>query len=161
MSDIVWAINPDHDRVSNLVHRMRRFATDVLGGQKIALSFRSSVADEDLKVNADVRRQLYLIFKEGINNIARHSGASRVEVELDGTKEGLKLRLSDDGKGFDPAARQDGHGLVNMRRRAAAMGGKVDLESAPGRGTSLTVTVRVGRERPLSMLRVKRNGLFR
>jgi two-component sensor histidine kinase len=164
MSDIVWAINPDHDRVSNLVHRMRRFATDVLGGQRIALAFESSVADDDLKVNADVRRQLYLIFKEGVNNIARHSGASRVEVELDSGKDGIRLRLCDDGEGFDPAdpaAEQHGHGLVNMRRRAAAMGGNVDLESAPGRGTSLTVTVRPERERRLSVLRVKTNGLFR
>jgi signal transduction histidine kinase/ligand-binding sensor domain-containing protein len=161
MSDIVWAINPEHDRMSNLVHRMRRFATDVLGGQKIGLRFQSSVTDEDLKVGADVRRQLYLIFKEAIHNIARHSGASRVDVELDGLKDGLALRVTDDGKGLNLPAGHDGHGLVNMRRRAAAIGGQVSLESSPGRGTSLTLTVRFDRRRALSMLRVKLNGLFR
>ncbi len=77
MSDIVWAINPEHDRMSNLVHRMRRFATDVLGGQKIGVRFHSSVTEDDLKLAADVRRQLYLIFKESIHNVVRHSGVER------------------------------------------------------------------------------------
>jgi ligand-binding sensor domain-containing protein len=90
MSDIVWAINPEHDRVSNLAHRMRRFATDLLGGLKIGLHFRSSAAADDLKIGADVRRQVYLIFKEGIHNIARHSGASG-QADL-GCRAGRRLR---------------------------------------------------------------------
>ena len=68
MSDIVWAINPEHDRLSNLVYRMRRFATDLLGAQGIALHFRSSLSDRDLRIGANVRRQIYLIFKEAIHN---------------------------------------------------------------------------------------------
>jgi ligand-binding sensor domain-containing protein/two-component sensor histidine kinase len=161
MSDIVWAINPEHDRVGDLVHRMRRFATDVLEGQKIDLKFHSSVAGEDLRIGADVRRQVYLIFKEAIHNIVRHSGARRVEVELGSSKEGFTLRVVDDGRGFDPAVRHEGHGLVNMRRRAAAMGGQVQFQSASGRGTALILTVPLVHRRPLSMLRVKMNGLFR
>ena len=161
MSDIVWAINPEHDRVGNLVHRMRRFATDVLGGQKIGLQFHSSVADEDLRVGTDVRRQVYLIFKEAIHNIVRHSGARVVEVELGSSKEGFALRVLDDGRGFDPNVRHEGNGLVNMRRRAGAVGGRVQIQSTPGRGAVLTLTVPLEQRRPLSMLRVKRNGVFR
>jgi signal transduction histidine kinase len=161
MSDIVWAINPDHDRMANLVHRMRRFATDVLGGQGIALKFRSSVAEEDGKIGADLRRQIYLIFKESIHNIIRHSGAKNVEIELDGGRDALVLRVRDDGRGFEPDAEHDGHGLRSMRRRAAAMGGAISLESAPGRGTSVTATAPLERKTALSILRVKRNGLFR
>jgi signal transduction histidine kinase len=119
------------------------------------------VTDEDLKIGAEVRRQLYLIFKEAIHNIVRHSGASRVEVELDAVKDGLTLRVADDGGGFDPAAEHEGHGLRSMRRRAAAMGGRVELESSPGRGTSLTWAARLERKTTLSMLRVKGNGIFR
>jgi signal transduction histidine kinase len=161
MSDIVWAINPEHDRMGNLVHRMRRFATDVLGGQGIALRFASSLTDEDLKISADVRRQLYLIFKESIHNVVRHSGAGRVDVALDGVKGGLTLTVTDDGRGFDAAAEHEGHGLRSMRRRAAAMGGRVELASSPGRGTTLTATARLERKTALSVLRVKGNGLFR
>ncbi len=161
MSDIVWAINPEHDRVGNLVHRMRRFATDVLGGQKIDLKFHSSVADEDLRIGADVRRQVYLIFKEAVHNIVRHSCARRAEVELGIAKEGFTLLVSDDGRGFDPTVRHEGHGLVSMRRRASALGGRVEFRSAPGRGTVLILTVPLGHRKPLSMLRVKMNGIFR
>jgi signal transduction histidine kinase len=140
---------------------MRRFATDVLGGQRIDLEFHSSVAGEDLRIGADVRRQVYLIFKEAIHNIVRHSGARRVEVGLGSSKEGFALRVVDDGRGFDPAVRHEGNGLVNMRRRAAAVDGRVQLQSAPGRGTVLTLTVPLEHRRPLSMLRVKRNGVLR
>jgi ligand-binding sensor domain-containing protein/two-component sensor histidine kinase len=149
MSDIVWAINPEHDRLSNLVYRMRRFATDLLGGQNIGLQFRSSVTEHDLKVGANVRRQVYLIFKEAINNIARHSGASRVEVGLDRADDNLALRVHDNGKGFDPAAEYEGHGLVNMRKRAAALGGNVEMQSAAGQGATLRVTVRLESARTL------------
>jgi signal transduction histidine kinase len=155
MSDIVWAINPDHDRLSNLIYRMRRFATDLLGGQNIVLQFRSSVADHDLKIGADVRRQVYLIFKEAIHNIARHSGASQVQVELDRLEDSLVLRLSDNGKGFDPAAENGGHGLVNMRKRAAALGANVELQSAPGKGATLRMAVRLDSWKSLSVLRGK------
>jgi ligand-binding sensor domain-containing protein/signal transduction histidine kinase len=153
MSDIVWAINPDHDHLSNLVYRMRRFATDVLGGQGIALQFRSSVAEHDLKIGVDVRRQVYLIFKEGIHNIARHSGADRVEADLDRVGDHLTLRLSDNGRGFDPDAEYQGRGLANMRKRAAALRGKVEFTSAPGKGTLLRMTVPVERRTILAAVR--------
>ncbi len=161
MSDIVWAINPDHDRLSNLVYRMRRFATDLLGAQGIALQFRSSVADHDLRIGANVRRQIYLIFKEGIHNIARHSRASRVEVELDRAGDGLILRLSDNGKGFDTSAESDGHGLISIRQRAAALGAGVEWHSVLGQGTTLRMTVRLEPARTLAVLRARMTGRFR
>jgi signal transduction histidine kinase len=161
MSDIVWAINPDHDRLSNLVYRMRRFATDVLGGQGIALQFRSTVADHDLRIGANMRRQIYLIFKEGIHNIARHSGATGAEVDLDRAGDGLVLRLRDNGKGFDASVERDGHGLVSIRKRADALGADLRWCSEPGHGTDLSMTVRLEPGTRLSVLRGRRNGRFR
>jgi signal transduction histidine kinase len=153
MSDIVWAINPDHDRLSNLVYRMRRFAMDVLGGQGIAVRFRSTVVDHDLKIGVDVRRQVYLIFKEGVHNIARHSGADRVQVDLDRLEDRLMLQLRDNGAGFDPDAQYQGRGLANMRQRAAALRGKVEFASAPGKGTLLRMTVPLERKTILAAVR--------
>jgi len=153
MSDIVWAINPDHDRLSNLVYRMRRFAMDVLGGQGIAVRFRSTVVDHDLKIGVDVRRQVYLIFKEGVHNIARHSGADRVQVDLDRLEDRLMLQLRDNGAGFDPDAQHQGRGLANMRQRAAALRGKVEFASAPGKGTLLRMTVPLERKTILAAVR--------
>jgi two-component sensor histidine kinase len=161
MSDIVWAINPEHDRLSNLVYRMRRFATDLLGGQGIALQFRSSVADRDLRIGANVRRQIYLIFKEGIHNIARHSGARRVEIELDRDGDYLILRIADDGRGFDVAAESEGHGLLSIRKRAASLGAEVEWQSGADRGTTLRMRVRLEPARSLSLLRGGKTGGFR
>jgi signal transduction histidine kinase len=156
----VWAINPEHDHLSNLVYRMRRFATDLLGGQGMALRFQSSVVDHDLKVGANVRRQVYLIFKEAIHNIARHSGATSVDVELDRDGGVLLLRVSDDGHGFDVGAKSQGHGLGSMRGRAEALDGTVQFESS-AQGTTVRVMVRVEAARPLAVLRGKRERRFR
>jgi ligand-binding sensor domain-containing protein len=153
MSDIVWAINPEHDRVSDLSHRMRRFAADLLGAQGIALGFQASAAGDDSGIGANARRQVWLVFKEAVHNAARHSGATRVDVELSAAGGDLVLRVTDDGRGFEAAAPVEGNGLASMRRRARDAGGALVLESAPGRGTRLTLTVRIGPPRFLSMLR--------
>ena len=107
------------------------------------LEFRSSVADHDLRIGANERRQIYLIFKEAMHNIARHSGASRVEAELDRAGDDLILHLRDNGKGFDTNAPSEGHGLLKSKRRAAALGAELEWRSAPGQGTALKMRVRL------------------
>ncbi len=155
MSDIVWAISPDHDLLSDLVHRMRRFANDVLGGQDIALQFQSSIGDHDLKIGPNLRRQVYLMFKEAVNNIARHSRATRASVELDASAGMLSLRVGDDGRGFEPNSECWGHGLANIRKRAISLDGNCELQSAPGKGCLVHIQVRLDTTKSLSALRGK------
>ena len=139
MSDIVWTINPKHDHLSNLEHRMRRFATDVLTG--IGLEFRTTATQPDLRIGTDIRRQVFLIFKEAVNNVARHSGASLAEVEFSVAQEHLVLEIKDNGTGFDPSAGCEGNGLISIRKRASDLGGTAIFESQPDRGTILTLRV--------------------
>ena len=73
MGDIVWAINPKRDRVGDLLQRMRHFASDTFTGRNIDFTFRAPDAGRDLALAADVRREVLLIFKEAVNNIARHA----------------------------------------------------------------------------------------
>jgi signal transduction histidine kinase len=141
LSDIVWAINPKHDRFSDLCARMRRFAFDVLDARGIKLDFRAEGQAERLRTNSDFRREVYLIFKEAVNNSARHAGCTRAEVELQVGNGRLALCISDDGAGFEPSSVPKGNGLTNMRRRAAGLGGELDLRSDPGHGTVLTLSV--------------------
>jgi signal transduction histidine kinase/streptogramin lyase len=155
LSDIVWAINPDNDHLSNLVHRMRRFSGDLLAGYGIALDFRSSMTDQDLPVGAYVRRQIYLVFKEAIHNIARHSRATRVEVSLERIDGRLILHCRDNGVGFDPGSEFEGSGLMNMRKRAASVGGGLKLHSQMGGGATVELDVRVAAARTLAALRGK------
>jgi ligand-binding sensor domain-containing protein/signal transduction histidine kinase len=150
MSDIVWAINPRRDGLQDLTWRMRRFAEDTFIARGVGFGFHAPDQGPDLTLGAEVRRQVYLIFKESVNNVVRHSSCGRAEVgfRLEG-REGV-LTVTDDGTGFDPALGQDGNGLVNMRRRAEGFGGRLEIRSSPGRGTTLTLRVPLGppRRRP-------------
>jgi ligand-binding sensor domain-containing protein/signal transduction histidine kinase len=139
MGDIVWAIDPHKDRLGNLAHRMRRLASDALGARGIALSFQADEAAEQVALGADVRRQVYLIFKEGLHNAARHSACTRVEVGLRLEAGRLVMEVADDGQGFDPASVDQGHGLSSLQQRARELGGT--LEVASGAGTRLTLRV--------------------
>jgi signal transduction histidine kinase len=141
MSDIVWAINPDKDHLSDLSQRMRRFASDVLTARQIEFRFLTPDHERDVSVGANHRRELFLVFKEAINNMVRHSGCSRAELEFRAGPEGLVLIVSDNGSGFDVAAASGGHGLASMRERIEALGGTAEVVSHPGQGTLLAFAV--------------------
>jgi signal transduction histidine kinase len=142
LSDIVWAINPRHDHLSNLSHRMRRLADDLLGAQGVAFDFSVTGADPDRALGAGVRRQVYLVFKEALNNVVRHAACTRVAVALRVDRGSLTLSVVDDGRGFDPATARAGEGLASLRQRAAALGGTLAVR-ADG-GTSVVLTVPCG-----------------
>jgi ligand-binding sensor domain-containing protein/two-component sensor histidine kinase len=143
LSDIVWAINPQHDRLSDLAARMRRFANDVLGGRGIVLRFHAEDERGHLRTNSHFRREVYLIFKEAVNNSAKHAGCTQADIEMHVGHGRLELHISDDGAGFEPAAsgNGNGNGLENMRRRAAALRGEFTVRSEPGRGTDIGLSV--------------------
>jgi signal transduction histidine kinase len=138
MSEIVWAIDPSHDRLHDLVQRMRWFAGETLSGRDITLHFSSSEEEREMRLAVEIRRQVFLIFKESVNNIARHAQARYAKVGLKVDQNWLVLEVSDDGCGFE-AGRCGGHGLRNMAERARAMGGSLEVRSRPGCGTLLVL----------------------
>ena len=146
MSDIVWAINPNKDHLSDLSQRMRRFASDVLTARQIEFRFRTPDPDRDVSVGANIRRELFLVFKEAVNNMVRHSGCTRAELEFRAGPDGLVLVVSDDGRGFDTAGASAGHGLASMRERTEALGGDLQLLSRAGHGTLLVFTIPLAAE---------------
>jgi signal transduction histidine kinase len=145
MSDIVWAVNPRKDRFSELVKRMRRFASDAFTSRDIALEFEAP-DDHDFKLGADARREIFFIVKEGINNIARHSGCKNAAIILRVQGGSLRLELRDDGKGFVPAQAIEGNGLASMHDRARRLGGEFEVVSANDLGTTLSLVVPLDRE---------------
>jgi ligand-binding sensor domain-containing protein/signal transduction histidine kinase len=138
MSDIVWAVNPRHDKFEGLVHRMRRFANDVLGGADIDLEFHTDGLPAHVAVPLDARRPLYLVLKEAVNNVARHSGAKRACIRLELAQGNLKLTVVDDGRGFDAMEAHSGEGLVSVTRRMREIGGTATWEPETGGGTRFT-----------------------
>jgi signal transduction histidine kinase len=152
MSDIVWAINPQKDYLSDLSQRMRRFASDIFTARQIAFRFRAPSLQHDIQVGANVRREVFLIFKESLNNIVKHSECSEANIELAVEGGLLTLSVSDNGKGFNPALvkadtgylssqLRGGNGLASMRRRAREMGGQFEIVTSNGRGTSMSLSI--------------------
>jgi ligand-binding sensor domain-containing protein/signal transduction histidine kinase len=149
MRDIVWAIDPRHDNLSNVVFRVRQFASDILEPQQIKLDFRASSELDKVKLDPEQRRHLFLIFKEALNNIARHADCRSVLVEITVRHTGLTATVRDDGRGFKSTSPQDtptdgrggGHGLENMHLRATELGGYLTVDSGLSRGTALTLRI--------------------
>jgi two-component sensor histidine kinase len=147
MSDIVWAIDPRRDDLRNVVFRIRQFASDVLGANRIAWSFQAPAEFDKIKLNPQQRRHIFLIFKEAINNSARHADCSSVWLSLAIVHNQIVGEVRDDGRGLavtsDPPVFEGrgGQGLENMRSRAAQLGGQLIIDSAPGGGTCIRVEV--------------------
>lgn len=139
LSDIVWSINPEKDRVVDLTQRMRRLADDLCAARNLEFSFQAEVKDQALKLQAETRRELILIFKECINNIAKHSNCTLVEVVFQQQREYLYLKISDNGKGIDSAVSQNGNGLGSLRQRARKLGGRLEISSENGCGTVMSL----------------------
>ncbi len=139
MSDIVWAINPKRDSVLELVRRMRLHVEESFLEKGVRVRFNAPKEGTSIKLSMDVRRELYLIFKEAVSNAARHSDCKNVEVDFQLERSVIFLQIADDGNGFDALQKSDGNGLENMRSRAAKNGGNFEIESAAGRGTTLKI----------------------
>jgi len=139
MSDIVWAINPQKDHLRDLVQRMRLFASESLTARNIAFQFRAPDMGQDVRLSANIRREVFLIFKESLNNLIRHSRCTEATIELGLEADYLELKVSDNGVGFDSNDGSDGHGLMSMRERANGIQGELQMRSAPGEGTCITL----------------------
>jgi ligand-binding sensor domain-containing protein/signal transduction histidine kinase len=143
MSDLVWAIDPRKDSLVDLVQRMRQASFNLLEADGVRVDFHAP-ADKEIEQTGlapDRRRHLLLIFKEAITNVARHAGASRVQVDISVAPGKLRLKISDDGGGFDLTAQGNGHGLHSLGQRAEELSAELEIESSPGKGTSVQVTV--------------------
>lgn len=144
MSEIVWAVDPSHDHLRDLTQRMRWFAGETLSGRGIALDFTALEPSSEVRLEAETRRQIFLIFKEGVNNIVRHAGASHAKVLLRVANNHLSLIVEDDGRGFDLRKITQGNGLRNIRHRARLLQASVETQSTIGRGTVFVLRVPLG-----------------
>jgi len=143
MADIVWTIKPENDQFEKIIMRMRSFAYELLGAKKIDFEF---VADEEVaKINLpmEVRKNLYLIFKEATNNIVKYAQADNAKFAINTERNNLTMMIKDNGKGFDVNKSTEGNGLKNMRKRAAEIGAKLLIDSLPGSGTTIQLSVAV------------------
>lgn len=144
MDDIVWSINPVNDSMAKVLARMKEVAGAVLEPIQVEYRFQTDEEVMNIYFSMESRREIFLIFKEALNNIVKYAHCKNVLFTL--RKEGTEFRLTieDDGKGFASESRTPstrGNGLKNMKKRAENINGSISISSEPGRGTRLTLSM--------------------
>lgn len=139
MSDMVWAINPVNDSFDNVLLRMKEFTAEMLEPARIQFAFTEEGSLDMVPLNLEQRKDIYMIFKEAVNNIVKYSEATAVSIAFNNMKEQLHMTITDNGKGFDHATVTPGNGLRNMASRAEEMGATLHIEAIPGSGTAIAL----------------------
>jgi ligand-binding sensor domain-containing protein/two-component sensor histidine kinase len=133
MSDIVWVVDSRKDSIGDLLDRMKELAFSAMKLKNIVISFNIHNMDLKKRINSDVRQNIYLIFKEAVNNIVKHSGASKVQVVIQSDDNLLELKIADNGSGLkQPGYNTTGNGLKNMQLRAQQIKGNFEAENIHG-----------------------------
>ena len=142
MGDIVWMIKPGETEAGSLVQRMEHFAYEVGSSKNIEVVVQLDEL-EKVKLSMDQRRNIYLIFKEALNNAAKYSGAKKIDIASSLKNRELQLMIKDEGNGFDHASARKGNGLGNMSARATELGGKLEINSLVNEGATVMLTLPV------------------
>lgn len=145
MGDIVWSISPRNDSGENMLLRMKTFATETLGPLGILPHYEVDESVESLHPSILARKNMYLIFKEAVNNMAKYGKATEVRIHLHVADDRLIMELTDNGVGFDVHRVHQGNGLRNMRERAKAIGAALSVTSEAGIGTRIRLVCDVAR----------------
>ena len=141
LKDIVWIISPSHERLDDIVLRMKDAAARLLTG--IDYTFDSPRDGLSERLTMEFRRNVLLMYKEVLNNIAKYARATRVSIAVRESHQMFHMSITDNGIGYDENRIVPGNGLRNLRQRAAALGGNVLVKSAPGEGTVVDFEVNI------------------
>jgi len=137
-------VRPGSDSLQSLVEYIAHFANEAFEDNptRCRLDLPHDLPAKPLP--PDVRHNIFLIVKEALTNALRHAGAKEVRVQAKVSADALEILVQDDGRGYEPSMPStEGrrHGLGNMHRRAETIGGTLELQSTPGKGTTVRLTV--------------------
>lgn len=148
MDEIVWAVDPQHDTLSGLMDYVSAYTEDFLHTAGLPCRMDLPAELPPLRIEAELRYNLFLALKEALNNIVKHARATEVRLRLRLHDRGITLEVEDNGKGLSEAGASgdgtrlsSGHGLPNLEKRLAAVGGRFSVQSAPGQGTRVEITI--------------------
>jgi len=143
LDEIIWSVNTNHDTLEETVARMRRYAAELFDAANISYDLQLDTAFEEKKLGMEQRRDLYLLYKEAVNNIFKHAEAKKVTIKITVEQRQLVLTIKDDGKGFDTGKESARHGLKGMKERVKKWKGKIEIESASNEGVFLQIRLPV------------------
>ena len=142
-SDAVWAVKASNDTIENLFLRMEGYAASLLGEAGIQFTIECKTELMTIKLTMDQRKNLFLVYKEAIHNIIKYANCNQVDIQLTKHSHQIKLKIADNGIGFnsDHIVSYNGNGLNNMKARAEEMKGKFAINSILGKGTTVEITM--------------------
>ncbi len=140
MQDMIWSIQPKNDTMQDVIYRMREYAYPMAELKNMHLIFNVEKEVQDLLISMESRKNIYLIFKEALNNAFKYSAAKSVDINIHIRNQLISLEIKVDGIGFDTQKASNGNGLRNLYRRAEQMGGKLFIKSSPEAGTAVLLT---------------------
>lgn len=141
MYDMVWSINPENDTLQHTVDRMKGYAAEMESMYTPSIIFQIDEQAKDLRLSMENRYEMLSIFKEAVNNAARHAQARYIEVNLQYKNPSLTLCIRDDGKGFNVELVELSRGLSEMRRRANTINARLSLKSEINTGTTVKLVI--------------------
>jgi signal transduction histidine kinase len=142
MDEIVWAVNPQNDNLTQLADYLCQMADECLNDSPVRLAKEVPLQLPPFPIRAEVRHHLTLAVKEAFTNLLKHAQASQAQLRLSWNEPELVIIVEDNGCGFDPAVANSGNGLGNQQARMKKIGGTIELNSQPGRGTRIIFRVR-------------------
>jgi signal transduction histidine kinase len=139
MRALIFELRPGNLEQDGLVRALKTHASALQGRLGLPIVVESDLAD---RLPLPAEEVVYRIAQEALHNVVKHAAAHQVRVDVRAEGAGVRLRVEDDGKGFDPARVPDGHlGLAGMRARAERVGAAFSVDSAPGKGTIIEVAL--------------------
>jgi two-component system sensor histidine kinase UhpB len=143
VDEIIWSVNPVHDSLQGILLRLREYALPLAESKNITFDFKVDDGIEHLALSMEIRRNLYLIIKEAINNLIKYSEASQARVHFMKDKKDISVTVTDNGKGFDVLANTSRNGLKNMKLRASEIGAKINIFSSSEFGSSINLSFHI------------------
>ena len=137
IGDIIWSTNPKYDDGENLRPKIMNYIAPLCQVQDIGFHINISETIKNIKFSMEMRKNIFLIIKEAVNNILKHAQATEINIEIILNEKNILLQICDNGIGFDNSVTYNGNGLENMRMRAEALSGKLRLET--GIGTKISI----------------------
>lgn len=154
INDIIWSVTPKHDTLNEMLLRMKNYTVEICSINRIEYEISVQEINENISLNEEIRRNIYLIFKEALNNCIKHSNSSKILLKTNYCNGNFEMSVIDNGIGFEidsiTKSTKDnivkissGHGINNMKKRAEEIKAELKVESSPNIGTSITLIKRM------------------
>lgn len=125
MREMIWSLKSQNDFLQNFISFSQQYATGFFAKSKAKIHFKNEVQENE-HINAEIRRNLFLCYKEALNNIYKHSQATEVYITFSTKNHRLNLEISDNGIGFKQNEKNQGNGMYNMKTRMSEISGNFE-----------------------------------